>query len=143
MSMFAVGRVCYKIAGRDAGRYCVVVDQIDDHFVLVDGDVRRRKVNVKHLEPLNTTFDIKKNAAHSAVKIAFEGAGFGVWETKPKQVGEKPVHVKKVKPADGSAQSKAPVAKKRVVSETAQAHHDESAPVEKKVAPKKNVTQKE
>ncbi len=49
MSIFSVGRMCVKIAGRDAGRKCVVVEQLDDVFVLVDGNVRRKKVNVKQL----------------------------------------------------------------------------------------------
>ena len=51
MSIFSVGRVCVKIAGRDAGRKCVVVQQVNDHYVVVDGNTRRKKVNINHLEP--------------------------------------------------------------------------------------------
>ncbi|MEM5790964.1 MAG: 50S ribosomal protein L14e, partial [Candidatus Aenigmatarchaeota archaeon] len=32
-----VGRVCLKIAGREAGKYCVVLKKIDDNFVLITG----------------------------------------------------------------------------------------------------------
>lgn len=60
MSIFDTGRLCMKIAGRDAGRTCVVVEPIDNTFVLVDGDVRRKKVNVKHLEPLPEMISIAK-----------------------------------------------------------------------------------
>ncbi len=50
--MTEVGTVCLKIAGRDAGMKAVVVEKLDKEFVLIDGQVRRRKCNIKHLEPL-------------------------------------------------------------------------------------------
>ena len=59
MSIYEIGRVCVKIAGRDAGRKCVVVEAVDDKFVTVDGNVRRKKVNIKHLEPLADVLEIK------------------------------------------------------------------------------------
>jgi ribosomal protein L14E/L6E/L27E len=34
--MFKVGTVCVKIAGRDAGKSCVVVEELDKGMVLVD-----------------------------------------------------------------------------------------------------------
>ena len=46
MSIFEVGRICVKLAGRDAGSKCVIVEELDNHYVLVDGDVRRKKVNI-------------------------------------------------------------------------------------------------
>ncbi|MHA1377757.1 MAG: 50S ribosomal protein L14e [Candidatus Helarchaeota archaeon] len=65
MSLYGVGRICVKLAGREAGRKCVVVDIIDKNFVLVTGpksvsNVKRRRVNVKQLEPLEM-IEIKKN----------------------------------------------------------------------------------
>lgn len=59
------GRVCLKIAGREAGKYCVVVENVDDNFVLVSGPksvtrVKRRKCNIAHLEPTPEKFDIGK-----------------------------------------------------------------------------------
>lgn len=57
------GRVCVKIAGREAGKKCVIVEVTDKHFVTVIGDgVRRRKCNIKHLEPLDKVVKIKKSA---------------------------------------------------------------------------------
>ncbi|MGC9079916.1 MAG: 50S ribosomal protein L14e, partial [Nanopusillaceae archaeon] len=57
-----IGRVCVKTSGREAGKICVVVDIIDNNFVLIDGDVRRKRVNVKHLEPTDKVLGIKKGA---------------------------------------------------------------------------------
>lgn len=85
MSIFDVGRLCMKIAGRDAGRTCVVVEQLDNTFVLVDGDTRRRKVNLKHLEPLPEMVELGKGASHEVVSREFKKLGLPVWETKPKQ----------------------------------------------------------
>ena len=93
--MFNVGRLCLKIAGRDAGKRCVVVDVVDAHTVLVDGETRRREVNVLHLEPLDTVLDLGNGASHADVKEAFSALGLKVLETKPKTKGVKPVRVRK------------------------------------------------
>ena len=99
MSLFNVGRLCVKIAGRDAGRKCVVVEQVDKTFVIVDGNVRRKKVNMKHLEPLAEMVDLKDKISHADVSSAFKKLGLDVWEKKSKQVAERPKKqkVKKVK----------------------------------------------
>ena len=76
-----VGQVCVKIAGRDAGQHCVVVDVLDGNFVLVDGNTRRRKCNIKHLEPLQDVVNIKKNATHGDVIKALKEAGVKVLES--------------------------------------------------------------
>lgn len=63
-----VGRVCIKTAGRDAGKTCVIVDVIDDNYVLITGkDVRRRKVNLKHIELLDRVIKIKRGASDEEV----------------------------------------------------------------------------
>src|SRR3989344_3996604 len=59
--MIEIGRLCLKTAGRDAGMKCVIVDILDDKFVLIDGQTRRRKCNILHLEPLKEVIKIKKN----------------------------------------------------------------------------------
>ena len=97
MSIFSVGRMCVKLAGRDAGRKCVVVEKIDGQFVVVDGHVRRRKVNVKHLEPLNQILNLKEKATSAEVKAAFEKMGLAVWETKQKKTAPRPSKQKKGK----------------------------------------------
>lgn len=70
--MLTVGRLCVKTAGRDAMQYCVVVEEVDSTYVLVDGNTRRKKVNRLHLEPLNKTLDVKKGASTKDVHAAFE-----------------------------------------------------------------------
>jgi large subunit ribosomal protein L14e len=97
--MFEVGRLCVKLAGRDAGNTCVVVDVIDDKTVLIDGNVRRRKCNILHLEPLNDTLKIKKGATTSEVKKIMVSAKLKVIETKKIKKTEKKKDVKKQKSA--------------------------------------------
>ncbi len=72
MAAVEVGRVCVKVAGREAGKKCVVVDVIDKNFVLVTGPkkvtgIKRRRVNVSHIEPTGTVIDIKRGAADEEV----------------------------------------------------------------------------
>jgi len=78
--VFDVGRICVKTAGREAGRKCVVVDIVDENFVVVTGPksltgVKRRRVNVKHLEPLQHKIVINKGATDEEVIAALEKAG--------------------------------------------------------------------
>ena len=72
MPAFDVGRVCVKTSGRDSGKRCVIVDQMDKNFVLVTGPkqvsgVRRRRVNVNHLKPLEEKITIEKGATDEQV----------------------------------------------------------------------------
>ena len=72
MPAFEIGRVCVKTAGRDAGKRCVVVDLMDKNFVLVTGPksvsgVRRRRVNVNHLKPLEEKLTLEKGALDDRV----------------------------------------------------------------------------
>jgi large subunit ribosomal protein L14e len=105
--MYEIGRICLKIAGRDANKYCVILDGIKDNLVLVDGQTRRKKVNLKHLEPTKNKIEIKKNADHSIVVEEFSKLDIKISlkKSKPKterhkkakKVKEKPVKEKKVK----------------------------------------------
>lgn len=127
--MMEVGRLCVKIAGRDAGKKCVIVEVIDDKFVMIDGETRRRKCNTKHLEPSKEMIKLGKGADHSAVKAEFKKLGIELKETKqkpakpkkkqaraaekkklaPKEEKKKAVKPKKEKPA---AEAKAAEAEK-------------------------------
>ena len=80
MPAVEVGRVCVKLAGREAGGKCVVVDIIDKNFVLVTGPVkvsgvRRRRVNVSHVEPMDVKVGIKKGDDDEVVVEALKKAG--------------------------------------------------------------------
>jgi len=100
--MFEVGRLCIKIAGRDANKKCVIIKIMDKRFVMIDGETRRRKCNVSHLEATETLIKIKENATHEEIKKEFDKLGLKTKETKPKEIKEKPKRVRKkqVKPAE-------------------------------------------
>jgi large subunit ribosomal protein L14e len=82
MSVIEVGRLCVKLAGRDAGKECLIVDVVDSNFVTIDGNTRRRKCNIKHLEILPQTAKLKKSATHEDVVKALADLGFKVEEKK-------------------------------------------------------------
>jgi large subunit ribosomal protein L14e len=68
VSAFDIGRVCVKTEGRDAGKKCVIVDLLDKNFVMCSGPesvtgVRRRRVNMNHLQPLDEKLEIMKGAS--------------------------------------------------------------------------------
>jgi large subunit ribosomal protein L14e len=68
MSAMDVGRVCIKLTGREAGKKCVIIDVMDRNFVFVTGpEVRRRRVNMKHIEPIDEIVDIRRNASDEEV----------------------------------------------------------------------------
>ena len=80
MSAIEVGRICVKLSGREAGRKCVVVDLADKSFVLITGPkevtgVRRRRVNVNHIEPLQDGIEIKRGASDEEITEALKSAG--------------------------------------------------------------------
>lgn len=100
--MFDIGRVCMKIAGRDAGMKCVIVDVIDEHYVMIDGQTRRRKCNIKHLEPLAQEVQITKNAPAPEVVRVLKELNIAIEGEKPKAKTVKvktgrPKHVRKKK----------------------------------------------
>jgi large subunit ribosomal protein L14e len=75
-----VGRLCYKVRGHEAGRKCVIVDIIDENMVLVTGPkqltgVKRRRVNIKHIAPLDRAISISKGASDEEVLKALQEAG--------------------------------------------------------------------
>jgi len=89
-----IGRLCMKIAGRDSNKLCVIVEAYDDNTVLIDGQTRRRKCNMRHLEPLQKIVEIKKGVSHADVKKALSALKIEVLETKPKKVEPRPKKAK-------------------------------------------------
>ncbi len=86
-----IGRICVKIAGRDAGKECVIIDILDDNYVLIDGATRRRKCNISHLEPTKKILDLKKNADHKTIEALFKENNLEFrTETKKKSSTAKP-----------------------------------------------------
>lgn len=75
MAVLSIGRICVKTRGREKGSKCVVVNVVDKSFVEVTGPkeltgVRRRKVNVSHLAPLEKAIKIRKGATDKMVLTA-------------------------------------------------------------------------
>jgi large subunit ribosomal protein L14e len=80
MPAIEVGRICQKTFGRETGKKCVIVDVMDKSFVLVTGPksltgVKRRRVNINHIEPLQDKVDIKKGASDDEVAKVLQSAG--------------------------------------------------------------------
>jgi large subunit ribosomal protein L14e len=79
MVAIEVGRICVKTSGRESGEKCVIVDVVDKNYVLVTGPksltgIRRRRVNMRHLQPTEDKVDLKKDAADEEVLKALEKA---------------------------------------------------------------------
>ncbi|MGQ9552082.1 MAG: 50S ribosomal protein L14e [Candidatus Bathycorpusculaceae bacterium] len=80
MPAIEIGRVCVKLIGREAGRKCVIVDVLDKSFVLVTGPrmvtgVKRRRVNIDHIEVLRDKIEIKRGASDEEVTEELKAAG--------------------------------------------------------------------
>jgi len=72
VSAMDVGRICLKTSGREAGKRCVIVDVIDRNYVMVTGPfevtgVKRRRVNMNHLKPLDEAIEIPRNASDQEI----------------------------------------------------------------------------
>jgi len=80
MPAIEVGRICVKQAGRENGKKCVVIDVMDKSFVLVTGPkkvtgVKRRRVNINHVMPLQEKSEVKRGASDDEVDQVLEAAG--------------------------------------------------------------------
>jgi len=75
-----IGRICVKVAGREAGRKCVIVDVMDKSFVVVTGPkkvtgVKRRRVNINHVAPTEDVIPIKRGASDEEVSQMIQADG--------------------------------------------------------------------
>jgi large subunit ribosomal protein L14e len=80
MPAIEVGRICLKLAGRETGRKCVIIDVMDKSFVLITGPqkatgVKRRRVNLNHVKPLQDKIDIPRGASDDEVATILQNAG--------------------------------------------------------------------
>jgi len=80
MPAIEVGRICVKQAGREIGKKCIVIDVMDKSFVLVTGPkkvtgVKRRRVNINHVMPLQDKVDVKRGASDEEVTSVLEASG--------------------------------------------------------------------
>ena len=68
-----------KLSGREAGKKCIVLDVVDKNFALITGPakmtgVKRRRVNITHVEATPERIEIKKGASDEEVTKALEKA---------------------------------------------------------------------
>lgn len=108
MALLQQGRIVMKLAGREGGKYAVIVEQEKDGFVTVSGPksitgIKRRKCSIFHVEPTEHTL-----AAGSDAQLEKAWKESGLIETlgikvpekrKGRQAGPKPTAVRGVKPA--------------------------------------------
>jgi large subunit ribosomal protein L14e len=142
--MIEIGRVCFKIAGREAGKLAVIIDVIDNNYVLIDGLVRRKKCNVSHLVPLGTVLKIKKNAPtaeiHKAMidsKIIDEVPKKGEKkERKEKNVKQHIKREKEAKPEKKEEKKEAKPIKKEEKKEAKPAKKEKAKPIKKEAKKK-------
>jgi large subunit ribosomal protein L14e len=75
MAAIQIGRVCIKTRGREKRRKCIIVDIIDKNFLLITGPpnisgIKRRRVNVNHIQPLQHAIDIKRGMSDDEIEEA-------------------------------------------------------------------------
>jgi len=78
--MLEPGRVVLKIAGREAGKYAVIIENVNDDFVLITGPksitgIKRRKCNIDHIEPTEHKFEIDSKVDDSKIEELWKSSG--------------------------------------------------------------------
>ena len=95
--MIEIGTLAVKTCGRDGNNYCIVVYKIDDRFVFIDWNVRRKKCNISHLEPIKK-LDVKKGASTEAVYKVLEAEGIAIRQKgRPRKPAERLKKIRKQK----------------------------------------------
>lgn len=94
--MYEVGRLAIKTAGKDAGKTIVIVEKVNDGFVIIDGPIKRKRCNVKHLEPLGEVVKLAKGASTEDVKKVLSGK-VKILEKKSRKAGPRPKKQRKEK----------------------------------------------
>lgn len=156
MTTLDIGRICIKIAGREAGKLCVIVKNIDDNFVLITGpksmtSVKRRRCNINHLEPLETKISIKSDATDTDVETEYKKGKiidkYQIAALTIRDIHKEAVHKhereavkhekKEVKTEEKESKTIKPSAKKPEEKESKTTKHLAKKPEEKKTKPAK------
>ena len=79
MAAIETGRVCIKTRGRNAGKYCIITDLIDDNYETITGPktlnkIKTKKCNIDHLALTDKKLEIKDKATEKDVEEALESA---------------------------------------------------------------------
>jgi large subunit ribosomal protein L14e len=63
-----VGQICIKTMGREAGRKVIVLSEIKEGKVLIDGlKVKRKQCNIMHLFPLKEKLKVNEKTTHEEI----------------------------------------------------------------------------
>ncbi|MCD6478399.1 MAG: 50S ribosomal protein L14e [Candidatus Diapherotrites archaeon] len=68
MAAIEPGRICYKTAGRDAGKRVVVVEVEGVFATVVGKDGKKKKCNIRHLFPTKERIEIKNKSVEEILK---------------------------------------------------------------------------
>jgi len=103
MVTLEIGRVVMKTAGRESGKYAVVLKKMDNAFVLISGpklltDVKRRRCNINQLQALPHILEIKEEAGDEDIIAAMEKAGL-ITQLGLKRPSAADLKAEKAKPA--------------------------------------------
>ncbi|MEX2688870.1 MAG: 50S ribosomal protein L14e [Candidatus Njordarchaeum guaymaensis] len=80
VKLIDIGRIVVITRGRRAGKKAVVVDIIDENYVLITGPkelngVKKRRMNIDHILPLSIKVDINRGASDDEVLEAIRKQG--------------------------------------------------------------------
>lgn len=106
MSEHLIGRLCTKLAGRESSRQAIIVDVLEGNFVLIDGQVKRRRCNLAHLELSPKQLPIQPASSSAEIAALFEQEGIVIKQQKSRTPREKPMRkraVQKVQPSTEKA----------------------------------------
>lgn len=82
---FEQGQICIKLAGKEAGKICVVIEKLDKNFVAIDGQTKRKRCNIMHLAPLEQKIKISKKSTQSDIAKELKKLNIDIQEKKAKQ----------------------------------------------------------
>lgn len=101
-----IGKLCVKTCGRESRRKCVIIDVVDEHFVMIDGNVKRRRCNIAHLEVTGQSLKISKGASTEQVRKAMKDAGLETTEPRKHDNTNAPRPLKQRKPSEEKVEKK-------------------------------------
>lgn len=151
--MLDVGRLCIKIAGREAGKVCCIVKKIDENFVIITGPreitkVKRRRCSILHLEPLKEKISISPEAQDSEIAALYQKKGI-LSKLNIKRISVKKKLIKEVKKPEKEKKPEVKETKKEKIKEKKDENKEKPEKVKKveeiksKKEPEKSVAKKE
>ncbi|MFT4309988.1 MAG: hypothetical protein ACMXYL_05905 [Candidatus Woesearchaeota archaeon] len=117
--MSQVGRIIVKTAGRDAGKIGVITKVVDNNHVMIEGQTRKRKVNIKHIEYTAKKIDVTENTGSDEIAKSLVQLGYKIVQKgqkssskeKPKSLRAQKSSIVKEKPPKKAPQEKKTTAK--------------------------------